>query len=261
MFCSVASSPLRLPARSAGPQGALRCLSWLPARLFALNLSVLRPRRQERKWNCRRTLWVCVCVCVCVCAPKWRRRRRHAILQAAPRQDPSASQNRGTGRSNPGTDWHKHSSPHLSTSRLISLFSLPVVPPLHPSGYYSPLLALFPRLLFIFTPRFSFPSSSLRVWGDFTRLSREASLSPLAAHRRACRPFYSQEYKKRWNLNRDLFLTCELIRYSFYFCMKSLLTLIGYPSHSAYETGGWSNKDSCWFISLKTWTCGCFEKT
>ena len=185
MFCSVASSPLRLPARSGGSSGRSQ-VSELIARPPVCSQSVssaAAPARKEVKLQ-----ESIMSVCVCVCAPKWRRRRRHAILQAAPRQDPSASQNRGTGRSNPGTGWHKHSSPHLSTSLLISLFFLPVVPPLHPPGYYSPSLALFPRLLFIFTPRFSFPSSSFWERGDFIRLSGEASLPPLAAHRWACRP-------------------------------------------------------------------------
>lgn len=59
-------------SESEGPQGALRCLSWLPPCLFALNLSGLWPFWQKRKRNCQTTLWKCVWMCVC-----YPGRRRH----------------------------------------------------------------------------------------------------------------------------------------------------------------------------------------
>lgn len=91
----------------------------------------MRPCWQERKW--KRTL----CMCLCVKASAW-----HAILQAAPRQDPSASPNRGTGRSNSGTN----TSPlHLSTL-LISLFFSSAFIQLSLSSAH-----LIHPLLFIFT--------------------------------------------------------------------------------------------------------------
>lgn len=51
------------------------------------------------------------CVYVYVRACVFPASARYAIVQAAPRQDPSASHSRGTGQRNSGTGWHKHSSP------------------------------------------------------------------------------------------------------------------------------------------------------
>lgn len=132
MFCTIASSSFCLPARPR----VLRALSgvWadcLPACLLSIcQCCGHSGNKKKREWNCQTTLCACVCVLLAK-ASAW-----HTILQAAPRQDPSASQNRGTGRSGSGIAGYKYGSsppsvnkPHLLSVILVCV--LPVITLLH----------------------------------------------------------------------------------------------------------------------------------
>ncbi len=119
-------------SESGGPPGALRCLSWLPACLFALNLSVLWPCWQGRKWNCERTL--CMCVSVWGCRPSFRRHSDKTHLPAKTEGLVRAT------RAQTGTNTaHLTSPPPFNKP-----FLLPSHPLLHPFSYYSPLLPSSP---------------------------------------------------------------------------------------------------------------------
>lgn len=113
----------RAPAsESRGPRGALRCLSSLPACLFALILSLLQPRWQRKEAKLRRTV-------SCALVPSFRRRHDRTQLPFG------------------GSSWHRLAQAGTGWPRLDKP-PLPVWP-----------LYIHPIIMPLLTLTFSFPPS------------------------------------------------------------------------------------------------------
>lgn len=217
MFCSVASSSFWLPARVR----VLRALSgvWADC-LPACLLSICQGCGHSGKKGSEIARQHCESVCVHVCVLPGKVSAWHTILQAAPWQDPSASQNRGTGRSGSGTEWHKNSSspPSVNKPHLLSVILVCFRPVIILLCYLYPTLCCLRFFPFLWEPSYpalflSLTLSHLNWWAFFTDYIKYILIT----------------------LSTEI---CVI----FNFCIKSCLISISYPTYTLYETGGWINR-------------------
>lgn len=147
MFCRIASSTFHQPARARvlGAHSGVEA-DCLPACL----LPICQCCSHAGMKGCKISREHCVLRALLVKASVW-----HTILQAAPRQDASASQSGGTGRSNSGRT-HLPPPPPFNKALLLSVILL--------CSYLAITLLCYtfpPFLMFIFTHKFHFHSPSL----------------------------------------------------------------------------------------------------